>query len=453
MAMRIDKPCRFGLLGERPFPQDVMHYDPLGEYIGTLRVLHVEDDAIIQFSIASMLEAQVGEVLTAANGREGLDIFERERPDIVITDIRTPIMSGLEMVEAIRSRDVEVPIIVTTAHNETDYLMKAIELGIDKYVVKPLDRAQLTQAVSKCGHLLHQRRVTEETNRFNRFLLDTNPNFIATLTGGSIDYINTPFLEYLGFETLDAFRRDGGALGDYIESVSGMKDKDVRRDWFRHLLDNSGADVVVTFNTPPAKGDATRSRAYLATFNAFPQSDRYVVCFTDVTRLEDEKRSLFSKATTDHLTGIANRMCFLDWLEDEIKRSERYGAPLSLVMFDIDDFKHINDRHGHDVGDQVLQELCVLVTANLRTHDRFARWGGEEFMVLVPGCSAPKACDLAAKLRRLVAENPMAGLPGITCSFGVTMLRPDDTAKDMLRRADKAMYAAKEQGKNVVARR
>jgi diguanylate cyclase (GGDEF)-like protein/PAS domain S-box-containing protein len=155
-------------------------------------------------------------------------------------------------------------------------------------------------------------------------------------------------------------------------------------------------------------------------------------------------------ATTDRLTGIWNRLHFDEAAVAEIERAARYGEPLSLLIFDIDHFKTINDTHGHLVGDQVLVELTQRVRQHLRTADVLARWGGEEFVVLLPHTRGEDAVKLAEKLRRLVAGAPFPEVGQVTSSFGVAEFRPHETTDLWLTRVDDALYAAKAGGRNRV---
>lgn len=155
-------------------------------------------------------------------------------------------------------------------------------------------------------------------------------------------------------------------------------------------------------------------------------------------------------ATTDPLTGAWNRWRFEQTVEAEFVRAQRYGEPLAVLMFDIDHFKLINDRHGHPSGDRVLVELSDLIRRNLRVADALVRWGGEEFIVMMPHCGADEAVNLAEKLRTLVAERSFPGVGQVTASFGVAALRIDETVETWLKRVDDALYQAKEQGRNRV---
>ena len=157
-------------------------------------------------------------------------------------------------------------------------------------------------------------------------------------------------------------------------------------------------------------------------------------------------------ATTDTLTGVWNRRYLAQILASEVGGAERYGEPLALVMFDIDHFKRINDRHGHLIGDQVLKDLTQRVQSRLRSVDVLARWGGEEFLILTPHCQADDAAKLAEKLRILIESEPFAEVGDVTCSFGVAGFRAGESHDAWLKRVDDALYDAKSAGRNRVCR-
>ncbi len=166
--------------------------------------------------------------------------------------------------------------------------------------------------------------------------------------------------------------------------------------------------------------------------------------------LQNINRALSIQASIDNLTGIFNRQKFEALLREEQERHERKGHPLSLVMFDVDNFKSINDEQGHLVGDQILREVTAVIRGALRSTDIFARWGGEEFIILLPETDRAGAYQLAEKLRKLLENSCFSENQRVTASFGVTELLQDDDLDDLVERADMAMLFAKAQGKNRV---
>ena len=161
-------------------------------------------------------------------------------------------------------------------------------------------------------------------------------------------------------------------------------------------------------------------------------------------------QNLRSQATTDALTGLHNRFKFDQSLAAEVASAARYRTPLSLALFDVDFFKEVNDTHGHNVGDKVLVQLAAVVAGKSRTTDVIARWGGEEFMMMLPGSNADMALQAAEKLRAAIALATFE-VPGtITCSFGVTEYADGDTPESFVARADRALYQAKLKGRDRV---
>ncbi|MCD6390157.1 MAG: diguanylate cyclase [Desulfobulbaceae bacterium] len=168
-------------------------------------------------------------------------------------------------------------------------------------------------------------------------------------------------------------------------------------------------------------------------------------------RQEEKKKKYMTLATTDSLTSVPNRRHF-DLVTDQVMReAKRKQGVFSLVILDIDDFKKVNDTFGHEIGDQVLMSTAALLRSTVREQDLVARWGGEEFVILLPGTSAQQACIVVEKVRRAIASTPvMADLDTImvTCSFGVTQYVQHMTKEDLFKKVDMALYQAKKSGKN-----
>jgi diguanylate cyclase (GGDEF)-like protein len=166
------------------------------------------------------------------------------------------------------------------------------------------------------------------------------------------------------------------------------------------------------------------------------------------------RRIVERQALVDGLTGIANRRQCEDALVAEIARAERLDSTLTLVLADLDDFKAVNDAHGHAVGDDVLRTFADVLRSTVRDTDLAGRWGGEEFLLLLPGAEAVGAAQLADRVREAFAERSSIGRDGeivtVTCSFGVAQYRPGDTQRELFGAADRALYQAKRAGKNRV---
>ena len=167
-------------------------------------------------------------------------------------------------------------------------------------------------------------------------------------------------------------------------------------------------------------------------------------------------RELAVAARTDPLTGLPNRRHLLELMREEQNRADRGGLPFGLLMADLDDFKAINDLHGHDVGDAVLREVARRLQDAVREQDSVARWGGEEFLLLLPETSESGAMRLADKLRERIAHEPFTVTAGqapidVTLTLGFSAYRPGMALDDCIRAADAVMYRGKREGKNRTA--
>ncbi|MFA9459769.1 diguanylate cyclase [Thiohalorhabdus methylotrophus] len=256
----------------------------------------------------------------------------------------------------------------------------------------------------------------------------------------------------------DAFARLVGRsreelLGRNFLDLTHPDDRDAELELVERMLASGGNDYRLEKRYVSGKGhsvwvDLTVS----AVRDEHGRTLHFVGVANDIGEHKALQEELKHQATYDRLTGTVNRLQFDRLLEREQERVSRYASPATLVMFDIDHFKAVNDTHGHDVGDTVLQELAGLVRQRLRETDVLARWGGEEFMVLLPETDAGAAATLGEELRRAVAAGTFADGLAITISLGLAELRPGDTMKAPLKRADDALYAAKHGGRNRLER-
>lgn len=181
----------------------------------------------------------------------------------------------------------------------------------------------------------------------------------------------------------------------------------------------------------------------------------YAAVIRDISENKKTEEELLRLASTDPLTGALNRREFTSLAERDALRAQRYNRPLSILMFDLDHFKRLNDTHGHAAGDKALQRFTTLCCNALRTVDIFGRWGGEEFVALLPETDAAGAAIIAERLRKIVSESAFdfgGHKIGYTVSIGVAQYRDNETSVEgPLSRADQAVYDAKKAGRNRIA--
>ena len=180
---------------------------------------------------------------------------------------------------------------------------------------------------------------------------------------------------------------------------------------------------------------------------------RMIGTVQDITKTIIKERELEAQeklASTDQLTGIYNRHKFEKLISNEIVRFNRYKRPLSLIMFDIDHFKKVNDNYGHDEGDRVLQHIVEIVKSHTRRVDFFVRWGGEEFFILCPETDLQDSITLAEKFRTNIEAATFGAAGKVTASFGVVTFKDKENEETFLKRVDNALYLAKSEGRNRV---
>lgn len=175
----------------------------------------------------------------------------------------------------------------------------------------------------------------------------------------------------------------------------------------------------------------------------------FVSVFHNITERKRIEYELERQASLDHLTGIPNRRAFDVAMQQAIQQASQQDSAFSLIIFDIDRFKSINDTHGHDTGDAIIKQLTDTVKACLRNSDIVSRWGGEEFTILLQHTPLDGAATFAQRIRRAVEQTDFQGLP-VTISIGITQFHQGDSAKCLIARADEALYQAKRSGRNRV---
>lgn len=279
-------------------------------------------------------------------------------------------------------------------------------------------------------------------------IIDTASNIIIVTDGKKIVEVNRTFFNYFDdVESLEAFRKKHPDLCELFEEEEGyLKAECEKGRWLKKLMEHPGAHYKVKIRY----GD----KIWYFMLHARSIDDErglYSLILTDITEIEDYRRKLEQLATTDALTGIGNRHWFEAQLKEELARMKRYGSKLSMIMFDIDHFKRINDTYGHDVGDEVLREIVRRVRSHVRESDIFCRVGGEEFILLLPDTGLKEAMILAERIRKSIAEDPIEPVGRVTISIGVVEVHPDEDVKILYKRLDSALYAAKRKGRNRVS--
>jgi len=440
------------------------------------RVLVVDDEPMNVRVMAVHLEAKGYEVLKAYNGEEALRITREAKPDLILLDIIMPGMDGYEVTARLR-KDPEttiIPIVLVTGLQGTEDKVKGLNAGADDFLIKPVKQAEL---LARVRSLLKLKRLHEEVM--------AKSNLPPHLITGSDDSRQGKSIILIVEDDERAAKNYGLILGtagyDIITAATEKEAEEILNEAVPDLIlldimlpDKSGLELLALLrgesgfeNIPiiiissiddletKVKGIDTGADDYLVKpVNALELIARVksnLKKYEIQQRLKKNVDQLFVQSITDQLTGLCNRHYLQTVIEREIAAAKRYGSGFSLLLFDIDHFKSVNDTYGHLAGDSVLRELGRIVKDDSRTSDVVARYGGEEFVVLLPNTAKEAAVAVAEKLRKTVADFGFANVEGraITISIGVTEgLAADDRMESVVKRADEVLYRAKQKGRN-----
>lgn len=279
-------------------------------------------------------------------------------------------------------------------------------------------------------------------------ILDTQSNFIIVTDGVYMKSMNRAFLDFFEIHDLsefndryycvcEAFEKKEGFYSSAGNTING-------KHWIDEILTLPEDERIVMIHP---KKDERPFYFSVGIKTLKNQKGMYVISFDDITDLIIKSQSLQFAAYHDALTQCYNKSYFQSFLPTIMKKEPN---ALSLIMFDIDHFKTVNDTFGHLAGDKVLQELCQLVREHIRENDTFIRWGGEEFIIVLQSCTSKDATKSAEHFRKLIQAHEFSVVGKLTSSFGVTGYYQGETLEVLLERLDKELYKAKKSGRNCV---
>ena len=281
------------------------------------------------------------------------------------------------------------------------------------------------------------------------------PTPLIVIENNKIINSNKIFLDFLSFSKIEEFEKYNEDICDnfFIKNDGYFSPKIIDSDvlWIDYIYNIAmKSSDRINVSISDSNGKFYILEVLINRLNREEGSHLYVVIFVDITAFENKNVLLRKMAYSDPLTGIYNRNKLNDELLILRNNTSRYGDNLSMILIDIDYFKKINDNYGHNIGDMVLVLLTKIIKANIRLGDVFARWGGEEFLILLPRTDCDVACQKAKKLQRAINNYTDDSLPKFTSSFGVTNVVDSDEEGSCFARVDKALYEAKIKRNDVV---
>jgi two-component system cell cycle response regulator len=450
----------------------------------TARVLIVDDIPTNVRLLEARLTAEYYEVLTASSGAQALEICQTQNVDIILLDVMMPEMDGFEVCRRLKAdpKTHHLPVLMITALDQPSDRVQGLDAGADDFLSKPVDDTQLMARVKSLVRLksltdeLRARALTGQqiaiedalramdsisANGGNILIIDTDQRHAERIKG----YLAADHTVDILTEPADAVFQVTGASYELALVSMSLNDFDPLRvcSQVRTVDHSRNLPIILMADA----GDKPRVvRALDLGVNDFinrpvDRNELMARVRTQIRRhryameLRESVNNTMALAVTDELTGLYNRRYFDRHLNVMLGKAHEQERDMALMILDIDHFKAVNDNHGHDVGDAVLREFAARLKRNIRGVDLACRFGGEEFVVLMPDTDTSQAEAVAERVRQSMAEKTFevgtARPLSVTVSVGVS-IRENlvDTPESLIKRADVALYRAKREGRNRV---
>jgi two-component system cell cycle response regulator len=451
----------------------------------TARILVVDDIPANVKLLEARLMAEYFDVLTASNGRDALDICDRTQVDVILLDIMMPEMDGFEVCERLKSnpRTAHIPVVMVTALDQPSDRVRGLQAGADDFLTKPVNDLQL---ISRVKSLVRLKTLTDELRIRHDTTREAGIGDILRLHDGRLE----EQAQVLLVDSRGASQERIIKALKPIAEVSAMSDPqaavfEAAENTFDLIIVNSNLEDYDPLRLCSQIRSLERTR-FIPILLITEQGDEQMIIraldlgvndyivrpldpnemiartLTQVRRkrfndrLRNSVRQTIELAVTDGLTGLHNRRYLDTHLRTLFARAKVRGRPLTLCITDIDRFKQVNDVYGHDAGDEVLKEFAGRIRSTVRGADLACRFGGEEFVVVMPDTPAEVAATVAERLRGMIEARPFQLRSGesplmLTASMGIATIGPGvETPEQLLKQADRALYEAKNSGRNRV---
>lgn len=449
------------------------------------RILVVDDIPANVKLLEARLLAEYFDVLTAENGLQALEICDQTQVDLILLDIMMPGMDGFEVCERLKAnpRTSHIPVVMVTALDQPSDRVRGLKAGADDFLTKPVNDLQL---ISRVKSLVRLKALTDELRMRAETAHNIGLEDLMRVSDGRIDEVGQVLLVDGRASSQERIIK---ALKPVAEVVA-MSDPqaaifEAAENAFDLVIVNANFDDYDPLRLCSQLRTLERTRFIPVLLIADQGAEPTIVRALDLgvndyllrpvdpnelvarsltqirrkrfnDRLRANVKQTIELAVTDGLTGLSNRRYLDNHLKILFNRAQTRGRPLSICITDIDRFKMVNDTHGHDAGDEVLREFSSRVRATVRGADLACRYGGEEFVVVMPDTPADVAAVVAERLRQIIEEKPFR-LRGcdiqldITASMGIATIGDGvETPEQLLKQADRALYEAKTSGRNRV---
>ncbi|HUN49657.1 MAG TPA: PleD family two-component system response regulator [Candidatus Sulfotelmatobacter sp.] len=448
------------------------------------RILVVDDILPNVKLLEAKLSAEYFDVMVAHDGFQALDLVQKDHPDLILLDVMMPGMDGFEVCRRLKAdpKVTHIPVVMVTALSESADRVHGLEAGADDFLTKPVDDIALfarVRSLVRLKMMMDELRLREQTSnnlamvdpvgseieqdvRSARILVVEDVKAVADRIVAACDGAYQVTVEPAVGEAMTLAR--SGDFDLVITSLN-LNGSDGLRfcSQLRAVEETRQIPILILVEEADRKRLAKGLELGVSDYLLRPvdRNELLARVKTQVRRkrYQDRLHANFHRsmamAVTDALTGLFNRRYMTGHLDTLIARAGPGVRGLSLLVLDIDHFKAVNDTHGHAVGDEVLREFGGRVSRSVRGIDLACRYGGEEFVVVMPETELAVARKVAERLCRHVAEEAFIVKGGdlalpITCSVGVAAWRAEESGEALLKRADDALYVAKREGRNRV---
>ncbi|MGS0442529.1 GGDEF domain-containing protein [Bacillus cereus] len=401
-----------------------------------LNVLYIENGCTHQQTIEHIHPKCM---FIANSFEEGEVLFQRTKPHIVIMYV-----TDFSQIKYIKNMyNTQSTFIIIWDQQITSEFAEVLTLGIRNIVIAPVTPQMVLEEVNKSLYQLSLVRQVSLQQELLQTMFDFRNDLLFIVEDDEIVDCNTNFLEFFGYENLFAYREQHLVFAEHLIRENGYYSTTHDITWLDDTLSYDRRIKMSNY-----EGEVS---TFLLRATPLPEDlSRFIVKCTEITELDELYQEQERLAMIDSLTEIYNRLKFQKILEAEWDNAMRNNENIALILFDIDNFKAVNDTYGHDFGDLALIELAELMKSKVEQQHVFARWGGEEFIILVTNTVEKEAFQVAESLRFFIETKQFSGISKLTASFGVALYEKGITREELMQRADIALYEAKKNGKNQV---
>jgi two-component system cell cycle response regulator len=422
---------------------NLQHY--LNYHYQNVKILYVDEEKFTREKLFRVLNRRFATVHVAIDGVDGYQLYQRYQPELIICDLKMNQMSGLEMIKKIRALNDQVQVIVTTAFDDQEYLMQSIATYVNHFILKPIDLTELLQSIQKSVYQMQLEKEFSKQKKLTRALLDCQEDLIFVIDNDEIIEFNQAFSDFTGFSKVQTHLHKSRYLSSFFVEDGNYFYPNDKAKWFEEFKQTGKTSVTVHW-----KDTNSKDVIYDLKSESIAGTNQFICVCKDITSLESERRKNRQVVLMDSLTNSINQLEINAILEVEIRRAERLDQPFSIILMDIDFFKNVNEQCGSEVGDKVLSTISIIVQQRIRESDIFARWGGEEFILLTPGTDGNGAQELAESIRSIIEEFHFQNSDKITCSFGICQFSKGQSKDELLLKANQALTHSKDKGRNCV---